>query len=181
VARRRPSEASVNPARGAILVVVAVLLGLFLLRHGLNSTTTISTAPSHVTSRTTTTTSGSTVTTLAVRAPAQTPTIVLNGSGVVGAAKKYSDALAHGGYDLTNSLGANATANVGATQVLFAPGFNQEAIAVAAAIGAPATSVGPLPATLPGKTSGASVVVVLGPDLGSKTPPTVTTTTAAGG
>jgi hypothetical protein len=32
MARRRPAEPTVNPARGAALVVVAVLIGLFLLR-----------------------------------------------------------------------------------------------------------------------------------------------------
>ena len=37
MARRRPAEPTVNPARGAALVVVAVVIGLFLLRHGLDT------------------------------------------------------------------------------------------------------------------------------------------------
>src|SRR5947208_1821766 len=81
---------------------------------------------------------------------AQVPTIVLNGSGVKGAAKKYSDALAAAGYDLTNATGGNATANVAATQVLYTPGFATEAGAVAAAIGAPSASVKPIGTALPG-------------------------------
>ena len=39
---RRPSEPTANPARGAALVVVAVLIGLFLLRNGLDSSTSAS-------------------------------------------------------------------------------------------------------------------------------------------
>jgi hypothetical protein len=183
MARRRPTEQTANPARGAALVVVAVLIGLFLLRHGLDTSTTV--APSTATGGTTTggtttggtTTGGTTNTTAATsaRPPAQVPTIVLNGSGVKGAAKKYSDALAAATYHLTNPTGGNATANVLATQVLYAAGFQKEAAAVATAIGAPQTAVAPLGTTLPGNTSGASVVVVLGPDLGNKTPTTATT------
>lgn len=184
MAQRRPTEQSVNPARGAILVVGAIVVGLVLLRHGLDTTTTVSSAPTH----TTTTvaglaTGGDTTTTTAagaLRPPAQVPTIVLNGSGVKGAAKKYSDALATYAYDLTNPTGGNATATtpIPTTQVLYGPGFAREAAAVALAIGAPPSSVAALGTTLPGTTNGASVVVVIGTDLGNKTPVTTTSTTA---
>ena len=189
MARRRPTEQTVNPARGAILVVGAIVVGLVLLRHGLDTTTSVSSSPTH--SRATTggattggaTTGGVTTSTTATagstRPPAQVPTIVLNGSGVKGAAKKYSDALATLAYDLTSPAGGNATANVAATQVLYGPGFAKEAAAVAAAIGAPASSVAPLGTPLPGSTNGASVIVVIGPDLGNKTPSNSTSTSAA--
>jgi hypothetical protein len=184
MARRRPTEQTANPARGAALVVVAVLIGLVLLRHGLDTSTTVTpTTPSGTTGGTaggTTAGSGSTTSTVAgaARPPGQVPTIVLNGSGVKGAAKKYSDSLAAAGYDLTSPAGGNATSNIAATKVYFSPGFDKEAAAVATAIGAPQTSVAPLGTTLPGTTNSANVVVVLGPDLGNKTPP-VTPTTAA--
>jgi hypothetical protein len=185
MARRRPTEQTANPARGAALVVVAVLIGLVLLRHGLDtSETVVPTTPSGTTDGATTggatAGAGSTTSTVAgaVRPPAQVPTIVLNGSGVKGAAKKYSDALAANGYDLTSPTGGNSTSNVTATQVLYSPGFAKEAAAVATAIGAPQTAVAALGTTLPGTTNSANVVVVLGPDLGNKTP-TATPTTAA--
>jgi hypothetical protein len=45
------------------------------------------------------------------------------------------------------------------------------AAAVALAVGAPPTSVAPLGTTTPGTTAGASVIVVIGKDLGDQDPP----------
>src|SRR5690349_8923825 len=149
MARRRPTEPTVNPARGAALVVVAVLIGLFLLREGLDTSEAVTTKPNDKSSEgsdssdssDSTDQGESTTTTIAVRAPADVPTIVLNDSGVAGSAGTYSDALAAAGYQLTNPDGANADAegDAAATIIYFAPGFEAEAAAVGAAIGAPAT------------------------------------------
>jgi hypothetical protein len=187
MARRRPAEPSVNPARGAALVVVAVVIGLFLLREGLDTSEAVTSNPSDEagdSSDSGDATDGSdegdgtTSTTLATRAPGEVPTIVLNDSGIAGAAGTYSDVLAAAGYQLTNPDGANADAegDAATTIVHFAPGFEAEAEAVAAAIGAPDLAPTALPTTPPGPIAGASVVVVLGTDLA-----TVTPTTAAGG
>ena len=190
MARRRPSEPTVNPARGAALVVVAVLIGLFLLREGLDTSEAVTTNSSDKGADSSDSSDASdstdegdgetTPTTVATRLPADVPTIVLNDSGIAGAAGTYSDVLASLGYTLTNPDGANADTpgDAPATIVYFAPGFDAEAAAVAAAIGAPATSVVALPATPPGPIAGASVVVVIGTDLASVTPTTGTTTTA---
>ncbi|MDP1820043.1 MAG: LytR C-terminal domain-containing protein [Acidimicrobiales bacterium] len=179
MARRRSTEPTANPARGAVLVGLAVVIGLFLLRNGLDTTTTVA-SPGDTSSDSgdagtdegDTTDEGTedTVATTPVRPPSQVPLIVLNGSGVGGAAKRFSTAFSAAGYQLTNPDGANATANVPATQVLFVPGFEQEALAVATAIGVPATSVAPLGVTEPGSIANAQVVVVVGPDLGNTTP-----------
>jgi hypothetical protein len=182
MARRRPTEPTANPARGAILVVAAVLLGIFLLRHGLDTKVDITGTPKSSTDGGTAgaTTSGtsSTSSTLAVRSPDQVPTIVLNGTKTAGAARKYSTALATAGYHLTNPNGDTATSQVETTtKVLYSVGFQKEADAVAAVIGAPQTAVGPVGSTLPGTTANASVIVVLGSDLAAKTPPSVVTTT----
>jgi hypothetical protein len=180
MARRRTAEPTATPARGVILVVAAVLLGIFLLRHGLDTSVDVRGTPQTTsdggTAGATTDGSSTTSTSLAVRPPAQVPTIVLNGTATSGAAKKYSDALGQAGYNLTNPTGATATAHVTSTEVLYAPGFQKEASAVATAIGAPQTAVAPLGTTLPGSTSGADVIVVLGPDLATKAPPTSSTT-----
>ena len=186
MARRRPAEPAANPARGAALVVVAVLIGLVLLRNGLDTSEAITSnggSPGTDSSATdggdggdggddgTTTTS----TTVVAREPGEVPTIVLNDSGVGGAAKKYSDALAARGYTLTNPAGANendSSTTSEVTAVYFAEGFEAEAVAVVAAIGAPATVVpAALPDPPPGPIASASVVVVLGTDLASLTPP----------
>ena len=196
MARRRPTEPTANPARGVALVVVAVVIGLFLLRNGLDTSEAITsnggdgqaTDASGSTDSSDPTdegTDGTTTTTPESRPPAEVPTIVLNGTTTGGTAKKYSDALASLDYKLTNPAGANADADTATTLIYFAPGFEAEAAAVATAIGAPATAVPvALPATPPGPIAGASVVVVIGTDLASVTPTTAaatgtTTTTAA--
>jgi hypothetical protein len=185
MARRRTSETVANPARGAALVVVAVLIGLFLLRNGLD-TSEVSTSPDTGSKTDQGSTDGSTTagstdgstdgtdTTEAVRLPSQVPTIVLNGSGVSGAAKRYSTVLSGLGYSLTNPEGGNATNNVQATQVLYAIGYDREAVVVAQALATASGQTAPTPAPLgtvqPGTTNNAQVVVVLGPDMGSVNP-----------
>lgn len=188
MARRRPTEPTANPARGAALVVVAVVIGLFLLRNGLDTSEAITSnsGDGQATDASSTDgsdstdegTDGTTTTTLASRPPAEVPTIVLNDSGIAGAAGKYSEVLTAAGYTLTNPEGANADAegDAAATLIFFAPGFETEAAAVATAIGAPATVVpAALSATPPGPTASASVVVVIGTDLASITPTTAPT------
>lgn len=196
MARRRPAEPTANPARGAILVVVAVVLGLFLLRNGLDTSEAVSTDPGDQSSDSAAgdggdegTDEGSDGTTSSTapeaRAPSEVPTVVLNDSGVSGTAKKYSDSLAAAGYQLTNPDGANADAEGDGpvTLIYYVAGFEAEAAAVRAAIGAPDTVVPELlPATPPGPIAGASVVVVIGLDLANVAPPAggdTTTTTAA--
>jgi LytR cell envelope-related transcriptional attenuator len=187
MARRRP-EPTANPARGAALVVIAVVIGLFLLRNGLDTSEAVTTNGGSDQNADGNGGSdgngdggadGTTTTTVALRAPADVPTIVLNDSGIAGAAGAYSNVLKSLGYQLTNPDGANADAagDAAATVVYFAPGFEGEAIAVVTAIGAPDT-VAPaaLPTTPPGPIAGASVVVVIGTDLGSVTPTTASTT-----
>lgn len=196
MARRRPSEPTANPARGAALVVVAVVIGLFLLREGLDTSEAVTSNSGDQGSDSSDTSdegtdstddAETTTTTVAGRPPGEVPTIVLNDSGVPGAAGKYSDALAAAQYQLTNPDGANADAegDAATTIVYFAPDFETEAAAVAAAIGAPDLVPVPLPTTPPGPIAGASVVVVIGVDLANLTPTTVaagdttTSTTAA--
>ena len=186
MARRRPAEPTINPARGAALVVVAVVIGLFLLRNGLDTSEAVRSngkGPSDTTAPIDGGEGTTTSTTLASRPPSEVPTIVLNDSGISGTAGKYSDVLAAAGYLLTNPDGANADAAGDATVTLiyYAPGFEAEAAAVAVAIGAPDTIVPTaLPTTPPGPIASASVVVVIGTDLASVTPPTVPVTDTTG-
>lgn len=179
MARRRPTEPTVNPARGAALVVAAVLLGLLLLRNGLDTSEVVRSSRDDSSTDggddTGADTSETTETTIAVRAPGEVTVVVLNGTSVAGAAGKYSTAIGSAGYQMLES--GNATAQIPITQVFFTEGFELEAAAVALAAGAPAT-VTPalLPTPPPGEVGAANVVVVIGADLAELTP-----TTAAGG
>jgi hypothetical protein len=187
MARRRPTEPTINPARGVALVVVAVLLGLVLLRNGLDTSEVVTSSPND--SRTdgtsdegadegTDAVDEQTTTTLAVRSPAEVTVVVLNGTSVGGAAGKYSTAIGTAGYQMGEP--ADAATKIPATQVLFTEGYEREAAAVALAAGAPATlTPAPLPTPPPGEVGAANVVVVIGADLASLTP--TTATTVAGG
>lgn len=189
MARRRPTEPTVNPARGAALVVAAVLVGLFLLRNGLDTSEVVTASKDDGAAAAD---DGgdegdgaeTTETTVAVRTPAEVTVIVLNGTTVNGAAGKYSTALASAGYQMLEA--GDAPTKVPASQVYFTEGFEAEAAAVALAIGAPATlTPAVLPTPPPGEVGAANVVVVIGTDLASLTPTTLaaggdTTTTAAG-
>ncbi len=187
MARRRPTEPSINPARGAALVVVAVLLGLVLLRNGLDTSEVVTSSRNDSSTDGTTDDSSDegtdaideeTTTTLAVRSPAEVTVVVLNGTSVGGAAGKYSTAIGTAGYQMVDP--ADAATKIPATQVFFTAGYEREAAAVALAAGAPATlTPALLPTPPPGEVGAANVVVVIGADLASLTP--TTATTVAGG
>ena len=185
MARRRPAEPTANPARGAALVVVAVVIGLFLLREGLDTSEAVTTNPSD---------KAPTPPTRATARrhrrgrrrhhdhhgrhagrPARSPPSC--STTPASRARRAPTAMPCWplGYQLTNPDGANADAegDAATTIIHFAPGFEAEAAAVAAAIGAPDTSCpSALPTTPPGPIAGASVVVVLGTDLANVTPTT---------
>jgi hypothetical protein len=179
--RRAPSDSLVgNSARGIILLVVVLVLGIFIL----NKSQSGGTAPTSVSAGTRTTTTkaakgkGATTTTpstRAIRQPAAIKVLPANGSGVSGLGSKVGDRLTAAGY---NSLApANATGQITASIVEFAPGFDLESLFVAQALGLPATSVKPLAADIPvTDTKGADIVVLVGPDLNTS----ATSTTVAG-
>lgn len=196
MARRRPTEPTVNPARGAALVVVAVLLGLVLLRNGIDTSEVVTStrddsgeeADDGATDEGTTDEGEDTTSsTVAVRPPAEVTVIVLNGTSVAGTAGKYSDAIASAGYQMLDA--GNATSQTPTTLVFYVEGYEAEAAAVATAAGVPATiSPAPLPDPPPGDVGAANVVVVIGTDIASLTPTTAaavddatTETTAADG
>ena len=180
MARRRPTEPTANPARGVVLVVIAVLVGLVLLRNGIDADSSAggSGGSDQGTSTDAGSTDGSTTTSssapVGLRSPSEVPLIVLNGSGVQGAAKKYSSFLLTKGYtNQTDADGGNASAQADTSKVYYQEGFQKEAEAVASAIGAPSTGgTAPVPTVSLGQTNNASVIVVVGKDLGSKDPAT---------
>ncbi|MFP5255572.1 MAG: LytR C-terminal domain-containing protein [Acidimicrobiia bacterium] len=194
MARRRPTEPTVNPARGAALVVVAVLLGLVLLRNGIDTSEVVTSTRDDGGEETDGATAEGadegtdegeeTPTTVAVRPPAEVTVIVLNGTSTSGVAGTYSEAIGSAGYQMLEA--GNATTQTPTTLVYFVEGFEAEAVAVATAAGVPATvSPAPMPDPPPGEVGAANVVVVIGTDIATLTPTTAapdatTETTAAG-
>lgn len=155
-------------ARGALLVAVAVLIGVLLLARGLDSGDLVAsgrdddggeqtegTSPGGTASSTTSTSAA------AVRPPSEVRVLVANGSGVPGVAGQRSDALGAAGYVTLEPANAAPTPT---TQVLFVEGFQSEASAVATALGFAPTAVQPLPDPPPVDPLDANVVVVLGQD-----------------
>jgi hypothetical protein len=159
-------------ARGAALVVVAVIVGVILLAKGFETgfLPTSSETPSEqaadddedeeATDGSVSTTA--TTATPATHVPAQVRVIVLNGGGPSGSAGTSSTALAAAGF---TTLDAADTDDVAATVVYAMPGFEADAAAVAQTLNIPAPPQ-PMPATPPtGAPAGqVDVVVVLGPD-----------------
>src|SRR5260370_34623336 len=100
---RRPSAApGTSPAmRGALLVVVAVLLGLGLLANGFRHDNTISVTGSHTSTTVRSATSapgGPSTTVVQAHDPAQVKVLVLNGAGKQGVAKAAVDQLRAANY-----------------------------------------------------------------------------------
>lgn len=174
--RRQPQPPSTpgqgSVARGVVLVAVAVVIGLLLLRDDDGSPTQVavgsdtaaevddgSAPPDAADDPAQTTTS----TTLAPRDPAEVKVLVANGSGTNGAAGGTTDALEALGYVTATPSNAERVAS---TVVYYTTGFQAEAEALAAAIGAPPESVTPMPAVAPvDDLQLANVLVHLGPDL----------------
>jgi hypothetical protein len=190
----RTSESNATVARGAALVAVAVLAGLFLLRNGLDTEVTRTadrdtapiTAPEEATDAETTdpevTEPDPEATDEGPVAPAdpepadaprprdQLSVIVLNGSGLTGAAGRWSDGIGEHGYQMQSP--GNANARVEVTQVMFQPGFDADAVRLVADLGAPAgVSAQALPPEPPGDIGEAQIVVVVGPDIADGDPP----------
>jgi hypothetical protein len=161
---RRP-EPQASPVRGAILVVVAVVIGLVLIRNGVDTEVSARGGDSGANGESPDTSGDDTTSsTAALRPPAQVKVVVANASGVDGAAGSVTTTLQQGGY--ATGTATDAPATVATTAVYFVSGFDREAQAVATAIGGQPAIAQPMPTPPPiADTQGANVLVVLGPDL----------------
>ncbi len=140
------------------------------------TSTTSSTAKSSTTTPKTSTTTPKTSTTTTTVPPSKVAVLSANGSTVTGAATTLADQLHAIGWVTLPPV--NATTNVTASTVYYAPGFEPSAAAIAGMLHLAPTAVQPIGASVPvASTAGADVVVVLGPDAAGKTISTTTTTT----
>lgn len=194
-----PAASGTNAgAKGAILLGVAVVIGIVLLQQFDSKTGTItSTGGGRVTTSsvraqatTTTTTSRriglttvpqvTTTTTVRARGKAEVRVLVANGSGQRGLAGSTTNALKAAGY--TNILTpADATVAVDKTVVQYADGYEAEARELAGALSLPVTVVARLasPPVAAADLDDAKLVVVLGADVvnTTSTAPGATTST----
>lgn len=170
--RRRPAaptqDAQGSAIKGAILVAVAVAIGLILLRDDGATTAQVSVGaeddPSAAVDDDTSTTTAST-TTAPVRAPAEVKVLVANGSNTDGAAGSQTTELEALGYVTASPTNAEL---VTASVVYFTEGYQPEARVLAESIGLTADAVQALPTPAPVDDMQLSnVLLVIGPDLAS--------------
>lgn len=168
----RPTGPSRNqsPARGVVLVAVAVVLGFFVLRAMHNTsapvstatgsgTTTVTTAPAAGGGKATGTTAAKTA-----RPPSQVTVVVANASGVKGAAAKQTNTLKAAGYKTGTPGNGPKGLSLTQTQVLAAPGYEAEARNLATLLGKP-NAMKPLGNPPPVPLNGANILILLGADL----------------
>jgi hypothetical protein len=158
-----------SAARGAVLIGLAVIIGIVLLQvidDGTSgpigdgggsgaraSGTTNTTAATSDSSSTTSTTSGA-----PVKPPAEVAVLVLNGSGRPGAATTQSNALKSKGYQtLTPADAPQRQGNI----VYFKPGFDRECTTVATSVDGP-PKVEAIVSPAPTGSDNANCVVILG-------------------
>lgn len=178
--RRRPAPdappaAQGSIAKGAILVAVAVIIGFVLIRDdgiqgqssaiGADTGGDVEETPDD--SAPDETTDSSTSSVPEARDPADVRVLIANGTNVNGAAGRFNEALISAGYDAAGAVDA-LDKSATATFVYFTPGYEAEARAVAAELGASAENVTAQPsAPVVADTKLANVIVVIGPDLAS--------------
>jgi hypothetical protein len=159
-------------ARGILLIVVAVALGVVLLRatdspepfeatsSGRTETTDRGTTPATDEEADTTTTTAEAA---VARDPSEVTILVANGSGMRGAAGRVADTLKGSNYVTAPSVNAKEPAE--ASTVFYAPGYEADAAAIAGLL-TPAPGVQPMPDPLPvDDLSGAQVLIVVAADL----------------
>lgn len=167
---RRPStQSGTTPAmRGALLIIVAVLLGAGLLANGFNDSGGVSSSSSSGTTTTKPSGGSSTTASTVVQAhdPAQVKVLVLNGSGKAGVASNTSEQLKALNYTLLEA--GNATGGPFPNSIVyFVPGYDADAATIAAKLGLPASAAQPLPSPAPasvGDPKDANVIALIGTD-----------------
>lgn len=166
---RRP-DGGTQTGKAILVIVVVMVLGWIVLRHG--PSTTVGTAAQRTSVSVTTTTVPPTTTTLVPAASIKVQ--VLNGTGSGNLASQWSAKLkTTAGY---NTLAPDdTTSKVTASAIyVITPGYIPEAYALATAVGLPQSAVNttvPAPSSAPipaSERSKADLVLVIGPDLASR-------------
>jgi hypothetical protein len=161
--------------RGAGLLVVAVILGVILLRNGggdpySRAVRTVASPTPEVTVLPPT----ATTITVPVRTPGDVKVLPANGTSTSGAGTAIFTRLKQAGYNVLAA--GNTTSAATTSNVYYNPGFEREARVVAQLLGLPDSAVQPMPTPPPvSDTRGSDVIVVVGPDLAKQSNPTPAT------
>jgi hypothetical protein len=164
-------------ARGALLLGIAVILGVALLNTFDDGTDPFAQHLVAVDTTTTTTTAAAPATTTttqpatpALRAPADVKVLPANGTGVNKFGARVGDELRKSGFNVLSPVDST-TKGVTASVVYSTPGYEAEAADIASKLQLPATAVqATAPPIKPDELRGANVVVVGGTDLESRIP-----------
>jgi hypothetical protein len=152
-------------AKGAVLIGLAVILGIFLLQRIDTGETGPADDNGAAGSSTTTTTAAGTTTTTAPQTPAKTAdqvhVIVLNGGAAAGEAGRTSDNLRQAGYTNQDTANTWSGHEQQGDTVLCKAGLDREAAALAVAVGEGAT-VQAFPTPPPPYTDNVDCAVVVG-------------------
>ncbi len=175
-------SAGIQAGRAALLIGIAVLVGVLLLHRspapgggsgasistGGNTTTpTITeTTPNAVSGVTTGTTTKSNIptTTTKAHAPQDVKVLVANGTSTAGLAARVSNVIHTKGYNTLASTNSNQ--RPGGTILYFAPSYSADAASLASSLNLPATAVQAMPTPPPvAVLNGANILAIVGPDL----------------
>jgi hypothetical protein len=167
-------------ARGALLLAVALVLGIVLLRSGGGDpySRSVRTSVSPGSPEVSTPVPTATTVTVPLRTPPDIKVLPTNGTSTAGAATNTGNRLKAAGY---NVLAATNTTNPATTSnVFYNPGFEREARVIAQLLGFPDAAVQPMPTPPPvADTRGADVIVVVGADQAKAGAAPATTPTTA--
>lgn len=170
-------SAGVNMVRGGVLIGLAVVIGLVLLRD-VGSPSDVAIDPPAGTTPVETLPPED-ITTTTARPAEEVRVFVANGTTTSGMAGRITDQVRPLGFtmlpagDTTAAYKASRRNSV----IYFADGFNDEALAIAQRLGLQGAVVQPMPTTgLPvSDLRGATILVVVGPDLVTQSAPAATT------
>jgi len=162
--------------RGALLLAIAVVLGVVLLNRFDNGTDPFAqslTASGKATTTTTTAAPPVTTTTAAtaaprLRAPADVKVLPANGTGVNRFGARVGDELKKSGFNVLSAVDST-TKGVTTSAVYSTAGYEADAADVAAKLGLPPSAVqAATPPVKSGDLRGANVIVVAGADLSGR-------------
>lgn len=169
----------IQAGRAALLIGVAVVIGLLLL-HRSDGAVSVGTGAGNTTFPATPTTifsgvggggattpstgrTGTTPPTTGLRQPQDIKVLVANGTSAGGLAGRVANTIHGKGYVILAST--NATQKPASTVVYFEPSYSADAAALAAKLNLPATAVQAMPQPPPvAALNGANILVVVGPD-----------------
>jgi hypothetical protein len=177
-------SAAVNAGRGAILILVALVIGVILLQDYDDGPDNVNVESSPEATAPDTTQPLATLaptTTLAVRQAKDVKVLVVNGTSVSGAAARVSTPLRNAGYNVLAPVDASPSvkANTSASVVYYTTKeYEREAKQLQQDLDLPPAPVTAVPSPPPtADLRGANVVILVGPDLAGSRSSTGTTTT----